>query len=149
MSNPATVVEQAEDSAVLGHLYARNKALALSVGAALTLRRRPVGARREVEEHLAECERAVAERRGAFSPHFAACRSAAAELAGLVREVERDLHMPSRQRLSAVRSSHRSLRRLVWEVFDCEYVPCGAHDAAHDREPDAMAVADSKGAHHG
>lgn len=134
-----------EGPALLGHLYARNKALSLSVGAALALHRHPDGALPEVEEHLAECELAVAGE-GCFSSHFEACREAAAELAGLVREVEGDRRAPSDRRLRAVRASHRRLRRLVWEVFDCEYVPCAAHDAPHDHGADAPVPVDLKGA---
>jgi hypothetical protein len=118
-----------EDVAVLGELYARDKALALSIGAALTLGRRPTVARAEVERHLADCERAVAERPGALAEHFAACREDAANLAGLVREAEGDRRRPSQRRLRNLREGHRRLRRLVWQVLDCEYAPCG-HERA-------------------
>ena len=122
--------ERATDAALLGELYGENKSLSLAVGAALTLGRRPEVEARVIERHLAECERAAAERPGELAEHFEACRVAAADLAAMVREVDRDRCTPSRQRLSAVRASHRRLRRLVWEVFDCEYVPCG-HERSH------------------
>ncbi len=122
--------ERATDAALLGELYGENKSLSLAIGAALTLGRRPEVEAGVIERHLAECERAVAERPGELAEHFEACRTAAADLAAMVREVDRDRRTPSRQRLNAVRASHRRLRRLVWEVFDCEYVPCG-HERSH------------------
>jgi hypothetical protein len=124
------VSEQSEDEALLGRLYARNKALSLSIGATLTFGQQPQGARREVEAHLAECERAAGRRSGELGEQFEACRDAAAALAALVEETERGSSPPSAERLGAVRASHRRLRRLVWEVFDCEYVPCG-HERSH------------------
>jgi hypothetical protein len=126
----AAVSERTEDTVVLGDLYGENKSLSLAIGAALTLGRRPQVETAVIERHLAECERAVAERPGELAEHFEACRAAAADLAAMVREVDRDRRTPSRQRLGAVRASHRRLRRLVWEVFDCEYVPCG-HERSH------------------
>jgi len=122
---PAAPASSADD-ATLGRLYARTKALALSIGAALALERTPAGALTETELHLAECERAAATRPGELHPHFEACRDAAADLVGLAREAEAGPR-PSPQSLAALRGSHRRLRRLVWEVFDCEYVPCAAH----------------------
>ena len=122
--------ELATDATLLGELYGENKSLSLAVGAALTLGRRPEVEATVIERHLAECERAVAERPGQLAEHFEACRAAAADLTAMVREVDRDRCTPSRRRLSAVRASHRRLRRLVWEVFDCEYVPCG-HERSH------------------
>jgi hypothetical protein len=113
----------------LGRLYARNKALALAVGASLALRKRPAGCLAEVREHLADCETAAAAA-GPLASHLGACRDAAADLAALVAEVERDLRTPSREPIAAARASHRRLRRLVWEVFDCEYAPCG-HEKSH------------------
>lgn len=124
------ISERASDAAVLGDLYGANKSLSLAVGAALALGQPPQVGAAEVERNLEECERAVSERPGELSEHFDACREAAAELAALVREAERDRRIPPRQRLAAVRDSHRRLRRLVWEVFDCEYVPCG-HERSH------------------
>jgi len=126
----AGVLTERSDAAVLGDLYGANKSLALAVGAALALGQPPQVGAAEVDRHLEECERAVAERPGELGEHFQACREAAADLAALVAEAERDERIPSRERLGAVRASHRRLRRLVWEVFDCEYVPCG-HERSH------------------
>lgn len=114
------------DAAVLGTLYARNKALALSVGASLTLGRRPAETPTELRRHLAECERAArAGADGELSVHLAACRDAAADLVALIPAAGPDAAEPSRERIAAARASHRRLRRLVWDVFDCEYTPCG------------------------
>lgn len=124
MSATTATAERA-DVEVLGSLYARNKALTLSVGASLALRRHPAGALTEVREHLGECEAAMASRGGELGPHFAACRDAAADLAALVQEVELAPRTPTRELVAAARASHRRLRRLAWDVFDCEYTPCG------------------------
>lgn len=144
-----SVAGKLDDSAALGHLYARNKALAISIGASLVLGRPPEGALAEAEEHLCECERAAAAGSGPFRRHFEACRAAAADLVELLGESEREPDALSKERLAAARSTHRELRQLVWEVFDCEYVPCAAHDAAHDRAPAAGGVGHEKGVNHG
>jgi hypothetical protein len=124
---------QTQNRALLGRLYGRNKMLSLSIGATLAFGQQPVGARQDVDEHLADCERALSQCDGELAAQFEACRDAAAALVDLVAEVEPGPGLPSKQRLSAVRASHRRLRRLVWEVFECEYVPCcatGGH--SHD-----------------
>jgi hypothetical protein len=149
MTGAVHIESEVGDSVLLGRLYARNKALSISIGASLALGSPPEGALAEVEEHLSECERAAAARRGPFSRHFEACRAAAADLVELVGESEREPRSLSKERLAAARSTHRELRQLVWEVFDCEYVPCAAHDAAHDRAPAAEGAAPEKGANHG
>jgi hypothetical protein len=118
-----------EEAALLGELYGTDKSLALSISAALALQRSPEIGTDEVNRHLEECARAVAEHRGELAEHFGACRDAAADLAALAGEVDGNCP-PSQRRLDAVRASHRRLRRMVWEVFDCEYVPCG-HERKH------------------
>jgi len=123
--SPVAPLERS-DAAVLGTLYARNKALALSVGAWLTLGRRPAEAPAELRRHLAECEEAAREGAdGELAEHLTACRDAAADLAALVAASGPDGTASSRERIAAARASHRRLRRLVWDVFDCEYTPCG------------------------
>lgn len=126
----AAVGERVGDADLLADLYGTNKSLSLSVGAALALGRRPQVGAAEVDSHLEDCERAVTERPGELGEHFEACRQAAADLVALVAEADRDGGTPSARRLQAVRASHRRLRRLVWEVIDCEYVPCG-HERSH------------------
>jgi hypothetical protein len=127
----ATLISEpmSEEAALLGELYGTDKSLALSISAALALQRRSEVGLAEVDRHLEECTRAADEHRGELAEHFGACRDAAADLAALAQEVDGD-RPPSQRRLDAVRSSHRRLRRLVWEVFDCEYVPCG-HERKH------------------
>jgi hypothetical protein len=118
------------DAVLLNELYATDKSLSLSISAALAMQLPPAVGSEQVDDHLWACERAVAEHgTGELAPHFEACRDAAAALAELAREAEGGL-VPSPRRLDAVRRSHRHLRRLVWEVFDCEYVPCG-HERNH------------------
>jgi hypothetical protein len=115
---------RSSEEALLGELYGANKSLSLSISAALAMQLPPEVGRDQVDSHLRECERALAEHDGDLAPHFEACRDAALALTELAREAEEG-RVPSRRRLEAVRRSHRHLRRLVWEVFDCEYVPCG------------------------
>jgi hypothetical protein len=124
MSAAVASEPRSEEATLLGELYAANKSLSLSISAALAMQLPPEVGREQVDGHLRECERAAAEHHGELAPHFEACRDAAAALADLAREAE-DGVVPSQRRLDAVRRSHRHLRRLVWEVFDCEYVPCG------------------------
>lgn len=120
----AVAAPRSEEATLLGELYGANKSLSLSVSAALAMQLPPEVGTEQIDRHLADCERAAAKHDGELAPHFEACRDAAAALADLAREAEGGL-APSQRRLDAVRRSHRRLRRLVWEVFECEYVPCG------------------------
>lgn len=129
MSTAVASAPRSAEAALLNDLYAANKSLSLSISAALALQLPPEVGAEQIDGHLVDCERAAAEHEGELAPHFAACRDAAAALADLAREADRGL-APSKRRLDAVRRSHRHLRSLVWEVFDCEYVPCG-HERNH------------------
>jgi hypothetical protein len=113
----------------LESLYARDKALAISVGAALALGALPAGIGAEVETHRSECECAAAAEHGALAEHFRACGDAAVALGALVAETEATGE-PSSERLAEARRTHRRLRALVWEVCECEYAPCG-HERSH------------------
>ncbi len=124
MSAAVASESKSDEVALLRELYGANKSLSLSISAALALRLSPEVSAAQIDGHLADCERAAAEHHGDLGPHFEACRAAAADLAALARKVDGEPG-PSQRRLRAVRRSHRHLRRLVWEVFDCEYVPCG------------------------
>jgi hypothetical protein len=107
-------------------LYERYKALTLAATAALILAR-PVGELRSQAETLrAECRAAGA---GEGSPG-AACSAAADDLAELLglASAGRD----TAELLERVRASHRRLRRGIWDVQPCEYVPCCVSDAHHD-----------------
>jgi hypothetical protein len=129
VSAAVVAAPRSAEAALLGELYGANKSLSLSVSAALAMQLPPEVGSDQIDRHLADCERAAAEHPGELAPHFEACRDAAAALADLAREAEGGL-APSQRRLDAVRRSHRHLRRLVWEVFECEYVPCG-HERNH------------------
>jgi hypothetical protein len=147
VSRRALATDRGGDAVELGRLYRRYKALAISVGASLALRRQPADALQEVRDLAAEAERAGAQRRGRSAERFDACREAAARLGDVLSEAERDSRAPSRQGLNAARASHRRLRRLVWEIVDCEYVPCAAPGATRGQDLDAASATDLKGAH--
>jgi hypothetical protein len=106
-------------------LYERYKALTLATSAALILAR-PLGELRAQAEALhGECRAAGA----GEDSRAAACSAAAEDLAELLRlaasgEGTGDL-------LARVRASHRRLRREIWDVQPCEYVPCCVSDAHH------------------
>jgi hypothetical protein len=110
----------------LRDLYARYKALALATGAALVLDARDEALAADVDALLRDCltaRRASVE----LEPQFAACVEATGELRLLVRGEE------SSAALERARESHRRLRRAVWSVLPCEYVPCCAEHAHHER----------------
>jgi hypothetical protein len=100
----------------VGELYTRYKHLALATGAALVLD----GPRSGLESdaaRLVEDARAAAAEPGAHATQLVACVDAAVALSSLIAgggDVE-----PSRR-------AHRRLRREVWKVIPCEYVPCCA-----------------------
>jgi hypothetical protein len=112
----------------LNELYARYKALALAAGAALILDSDVERLAGEVKALLDDARRA---RRGssALAPQLSACVEAAAGLGRLLADAP-----ASTAALEAARASHRRLRREVWNVLPCEYVPCCAGgDAHHER----------------
>ncbi|OJU85502.1 MAG: hypothetical protein BGO11_00735 [Solirubrobacterales bacterium 70-9] len=130
MSAAVASPPQSADATRLNELYGANKSLSLSVSAALAMQLPPQVGAEQIDAHVWVCERAAAEHQGEeLEAHFEACRDAAVALADLAREAEDGL-VPTQRRLEAVRRTHRHLRRLVWEVFDCEYVPCG-HERNH------------------
>jgi hypothetical protein len=105
-------------------LYERYKALTLAATAALILGQ-PVGELRAQADALAgEC--AAAADGGA---PLADCSAAAEDLAQLLRLAAAGEDTGGV--LERVRASHRRLRRAIWDVQPCEYVPCcapGAHN---------------------
>ncbi len=109
-----------EPVAVLNELYGRERRLLLAVGASLAMGGVPSGALSEAERLAADCETATG---GGLEEHFDACRDGAARLVELVEDACRR-GASSPDRLQAARASHRRLRRLVWDVSGCEYVPC-------------------------
>jgi hypothetical protein len=98
-------------------LYARCKHLTLAAGAALVLDEPTALFEREAAE-LAEEARRAAAAADAYEPQLRACAEAASELHALLRRRDADVE--------AARLAHRRLRREVWKVIPCEYVPCCA-----------------------
>jgi hypothetical protein len=112
----ALVVPDERDVCVR-ELYGRYKSLALAAGASLVL-----GA--PCDELAAETAQLLEDGRAALAAHpsrrvqLEACVGAADELLGLVAGEGSDV--------DAVRETHKHLRREVWKVIPCEYVPCCA-----------------------
>lgn len=121
-----SAVLEAASARQLQELYARYKALALATGAALLLDAGDEALAAEVEALLRDC---LAARRATveLEPQFAACVEAAGELRLLIRGEA------SSASLERARESHRRLRRAVWSVLPCEYVPCCAEHVHHER----------------
>jgi len=111
----------------LQELYTSYKALALSTSAALMLggEMGPIADR--IEELLDAC-RTVCARRDVHRREAAACAVATASLRPLLAGDT------TPETLERARDSHLRLRRAIWNVIPCEYVPCCAptHDH-HER----------------
>lgn len=107
----------------LRDLYTRYKALALSTSATLMLGGETDSLAEGVEELLEAC-RTVCMRRSVYRREAAVCAEAAASLGQLLAGDT------TAETLASARSAHLRLRRAVWEVIPCEYVPCCA--PAHD-----------------
>lgn len=101
----------------LRELYGRYKRLSLAAGAALVLDVRDEALEPEAAALLADA-RAAAAADGGDAPQLEACVEAAAAL--------HDLIVRGDGGVEAVRETHRRLRREVWKVIPCEYVPCCA-----------------------
>jgi hypothetical protein len=100
----------------LQRLYDRYKALALAVSAALLLERAVDDLVPAVDDLLAEAP-------------IGECGDAARALSELVHLAVAG--QPTASQLEQVRTSHSRLRRAVWSVLPCEYVPCCASDRHH------------------
>jgi hypothetical protein len=98
-------------------LYERYKLLALSASAAMILDAPDSDLGAKID---ALCEDARAARTRA--PHLLRELSACVEAAGRLRVLTSA--DPSDSDVEEVRASHRRLRREMWNVFPCEYVPC-------------------------
>lgn len=110
----------------LQDLYGRYKTLVLAAAAALMLDQPFADVVRETQRLVDDC--LTAERSAAcFDEQFAACVAATEELAHLL-DVAGDGGLTS-VHLDVVRASHSRLRREVWDVLPCEYVPCCAGSA--------------------
>jgi hypothetical protein len=98
------------------NLYGRYKHLALAAGAALVLDAPREELASDAAALLADA-RAAAAAGDSYAPQLRACVDAASELRDLIAtggDVE------------AARETHKRLRREVWKVVPCEYVPCCA-----------------------
>lgn len=118
----STVLDTAPEQAVR-ELYTRYKALALATSASLLLGGELGPIAEQVDALVDDCDAAGA-RRDALGRQTAACAEAAASLLPLL---SRD---PTPEALAHARETHLRLRRAVWEVIPCEYVPCCA--STHD-----------------
>jgi hypothetical protein len=112
-------VAVAPDLDRLQRLYDRYKSLVRAVSAALLLERAVDDLVPEVDLLLAECAEAS----------MGECGDAAQALSELVQRAVSG--RPTTAQLEHVRASHSRLRRAVWDVLPCEYVPCCASDPHH------------------
>jgi hypothetical protein len=108
-------------------LYARYKHLALGTGAGLMLDAVPAELVEETRVLVTDCRcAAAAAPHGPLTPLFEACTEAAVALHDLVLSGRQgSLRVPD-ERLRSARASHSRLRREIWTVTPCEYVPCSA-----------------------
>jgi hypothetical protein len=107
----------------LQRLYGRFKGLTLAVSAALLLDG-PIGELvADADALLVDCVQASA---AAAEPDAALieCAEAACALAALVQRAAAGAS--TADELAELREAHLRLRRQVWNVLPCEYVPCCA-----------------------
>jgi hypothetical protein len=119
----------------LGELYGRYKRLALAAGATLVLGEHPAALADATAALLADSRDALAAG-GALAPALSACVLAAAELHALLVRAGADPSAVGAADTDRVRATHSRLRREVWKVIPCEYVPCSVvhrHDHRHER----------------
>jgi hypothetical protein len=111
-------------------LYARYKQLALGTGAGLMLDAVPTELVEETRALVADCRcAAAAAPHGPLAPLFEACTGAAVALRDLVLSGRQGSRRVPDERLRVVRASHSRLRRAIWTLTPCEYVPCSAANA--------------------
>jgi hypothetical protein len=103
-------------------LYRRYKHLALATGAALVLEAPVVELETDAAGLVADARSALATG-GEHEPQLPACLDAATELHALLARCGD---------VEAARLSHKRLRREVWKVIPCEYVPCCASAHGHE-----------------
>jgi hypothetical protein len=112
--------EATPDERELASLYGRYKSLAVATAAAAILDA-PLGGLAAETELLVADTRAAGRQGRRHAGQFDACAKAAVALRALVARAQTD-------DLEDARASHRVLRREVWSVLPCEYVPCCADD---------------------
>jgi len=105
--------------AELQHLYGRFKGLTLAVSAALLLDGPIAELADDADALLVECVQAAAAEPDAA---LIECVEAACALAALVQRAAAGAS--TEDELAALREAHLRLRREVWNVLPCEYVPC-------------------------
>jgi hypothetical protein len=133
MSAPA--VAEASRERELRELYSRYKGLTLATGATLLLDADPDRLAVEAGELLIACRRAAARTGVDCASQLDACVVAVRELHQLLLRAAEDVELIGAEDTERVRASHSRLRREVWKVFPCEYVPCsGAHRHSHAQE---------------
>jgi hypothetical protein len=113
----------------LGELYGRYKRLTLAAAAGLLAGEGSPELEDEVRALRADATHAVRDADSATLVQLRACANAAAELEQLV--VGGQLSLEGVER---VRQTHSELRREVWKVIPCEYVPCNAGASMHREE---------------
>ena len=110
----------------LGELYGRYKRLALATGATLVLGEDPAALADAAAALLADSRAARAAGGGALAPALSACVRAAGELHALLVRALEGAGAVGAADTDRARATHSSLRREVWKVIPCEYVPCSA-----------------------
>jgi hypothetical protein len=121
----SAVAVSSEPDACVRELYGRYKGLALAAGAALVLDRPRGELEAETLDLLVEAQAAL-DAHPSRRPQLEACVAAAGDL--------HDLLVGGGSDVAAVRETHKRLRREVWKVVPCEYVPCCASAGhAHER----------------
>jgi hypothetical protein len=113
----------------LRDLYERSKALTLAAAAALVLEADPAALSAEADRLLDDSLGARRRAKG-LAPQLSACVDAARDLRRLLAGAA--LGSVAEADVDRARASHRRLRREVWQVLPCEYVPCCA--AGHGPE---------------
>jgi hypothetical protein len=109
----------------LQSLYGQYKALAISAAAAVIVEAPLDGLVVSTEALLVECSEEAAPD-CEYEAQLAACAHACAALRDFLRRAHE--HGVSTSELEQVRTTHRELRREVWRVLPCEYVPCCADE---------------------
>ncbi len=115
----------------LRELYTRYKGLALATSAALILDESLGALLEEADALVEDCRTAVLP--AELEVQLEACAAAAADLRGLLVLAADDPASVSAAAIQSVRATHSRLRREVWKVLPCEYVPCSASHA-HELE---------------
>jgi hypothetical protein len=104
-------------------LYSRFKSLSIAVSAALILDQPLDELAAEVDALTAECSQAAAAT-DAPDPALVECVESASALSALLPRAATGT--ATTHELESLREAHRRLRRRVWDVLPCEYVPCCA-----------------------